>query len=214
MAVSPLICRGHFASALIVARHHRPGDHQPLFFSFIIKIKDKKRGIHKERRRRHRSCSHSSDRLRNRPKSLSPSRALSKSKRSIGFDMAPLAAVILPDKEVERSYEEFYEDVHTEFLKFSEIVNFKVCRNGSSHLRGNVYVHYKSLESAVLAYHSVNGRYFVGKQTCSRGMVCNFIHCFRNPGGDYEWADWDKPPPRYWVKKMAALFGYSDESRT
>ncbi|KAK9225698.1 hypothetical protein WN943_010742 [Citrus x changshan-huyou] len=105
MVVSPLICRGHFASALIVARHHRPGDHQPLFFSFIIKIKDKKReneGIRyreynrdKERRRRHRSCSHSSDKLRNRPKSLSLSRALSKSKRSSRFDMAPLAAVIL-----------------------------------------------------------------------------------------------------------------------
>ncbi|KAK9195166.1 hypothetical protein WN943_003285 [Citrus x changshan-huyou] len=31
-------------------------------------------------------------------------------------------------------------------------------------------------------------------------MACNFIHCFRNPGGDYEWADWDKPPPRYWFK--------------
>jgi hypothetical protein len=30
------------------------------------------------------------------------------------------------DEEVERSYEEFYEDVHTEFLKFGEIVNFKV----------------------------------------------------------------------------------------
>lgn len=114
-----------------------------------------------------------------------------------------------------------------------------MCRNGSSHLRGNVYVHYKSLESAVLAYRSVNGRYFAGKQitcefinvtrwkiaicgeymksrlkTCSRGMACNFIHCFHNPGGDYEWADWDKPPPRYWVKKMAALFGYSDESGT
>ncbi|KAK4402025.1 Zinc finger CCCH domain-containing protein 5 [Sesamum angolense] len=142
------------------------------------------------------------------------------------------------DEEVERAYEEFYEDVHTEFLKFGEIVNFKVCRNGSSHLRGNVYVHYKSLDSAVLAYQSANGRYFAGKQvqcefvgvtrwkvaicgefmksklqTCSRGTACNFIHCFRNPGGDYEWADWDKPPPRYWLKKMAALFGYSDESR-
>ncbi|ESR55651.1 hypothetical protein CICLE_v10024033mg, partial [Citrus x clementina] len=141
--------------------------------------------------------------------------------------------------EFERSYEEFYEDVHTEFLKFGEIVNFKVCRNGFSHLRGNVYVHYKSLESAVLAYHSVNGHYFAGKQitcefinvtrwkiaicgeymksrlkTCSRGMARNFIHCFRNPGGDYEWADLDKPPPRYWVKKMAALFGYSNESGT
>lgn len=49
-------------------------------------------------------------------------------------------------------------------------------------------------------------------QSCSRGTTCNFIHCFRNPGGDYEWADLDKPPPRYWLKKMAALFGYTDES--
>ncbi|XP_056165631.1 uncharacterized protein LOC130137718 [Syzygium oleosum] len=30
------------------------------------------------------------------------------------------------DEEVEHSFEEFYEDVHTEFLKFEEIVNFKV----------------------------------------------------------------------------------------
>ncbi|GFP97000.1 zinc finger CCCH domain-containing protein 5 [Phtheirospermum japonicum] len=131
------------------------------------------------------------------------------------------------DEEVEHAYEEFYEDVHTEFLKFGEIVNFKVCRNGSPHLRGNVYVHYKSLDSAVVAYQTVNGRYFAGKQVqcefvgvtrwkvaicgefmksklqaCSRGTACNFIHCFRNPGGDYEWADWDKPAPRYWVKKI------------
>ena len=47
----------------------------------------------------------------------------------------------------------------------------------------------------------------VSFQTCSRGTACNFIHCFRNPGGDYEWADLDKPPPKYWVRKMAALFG-------
>lgn len=30
------------------------------------------------------------------------------------------------DEEVARAYEEFYEDVHTEFLKFGEMVNFKV----------------------------------------------------------------------------------------
>ncbi|KAK9095801.1 hypothetical protein Sjap_021298 [Stephania japonica] len=138
------------------------------------------------------------------------------------------------DEEIDWCYEEFYEDVHTEFLKFGEILNFKVCRNGSFHLRGNVYVHYKLLESAILAYNSMNGRYFAGKQaradskfcdekifltmsqlieqTCSHGTACNFIHCFRNPGGDYEWADWDKPPPRYWAKKMVALFGDADES--
>lgn len=143
------------------------------------------------------------------------------------------------DEEVERCFEEFYEDVHTEFLKFGEIVNFKVCKNGSFHLRGNVYVQYKSLDSALLAYNSVNGRYFAGKQvscqfvnltrwkvaicgeymksgfkTCSHGTACNFIHCFRNPGGDYEWADSDKPPPKYWVKKMVALFGYPDDYET
>ncbi|XP_044985167.1 zinc finger CCCH domain-containing protein 16 isoform X1 [Hordeum vulgare subsp. vulgare] len=141
------------------------------------------------------------------------------------------------DEEIEQSYEEFYEDVHTEFLKFGELVNFKVCRNGSFHLRGNVYVHYKALDSALLAYNSMNGRYFAGKQitcefvaltkwksaicgeymrsrfkTCSHGVACNFIHCFRNPGGDYEWADWDNPPPKYWTRKMAALFGPSDDA--
>ncbi|KAF8108059.1 hypothetical protein N665_0115s0068 [Sinapis alba] len=140
------------------------------------------------------------------------------------------------DKEAEQCYEEFYEDVHTEFQKYGELINFKVCRNGSFHLKGNVYVHYRSLESAILAYQSINGRYFAGKQvncefvnisrwkvaicgeymksrlkTCSRGSACNFIHCFRNPGGDYEWADYDKPPPRFWIRKMTALFGYSDE---
>ncbi|KAH9745503.1 hypothetical protein KPL70_004100 [Citrus sinensis] len=62
---------------------------------------------------------------------------------------------------------------------------------------------------------AICGEYMKSRlKTCSRGMACNFIHCFCNPGGDYEWADWDKPPPRYWVKKMAALFGYSDESGT
>ncbi|PNY12795.1 zinc finger CCCH domain-containing protein 5-like, partial [Trifolium pratense] len=140
------------------------------------------------------------------------------------------------DEEVERCFEEFYEDVHTEFLKFGEIVNFKVCKNGSFHLRGNVYVQYKLLDSALLAYKSVNGRYFAGKQvnckfvnltrwkvaicgeymksgykTCSHGTACNFIHCFRNPGGDYGWADSDKPPPKFWVKEMIALFGHSDD---
>ncbi|ONK77375.1 uncharacterized protein A4U43_C02F5870 [Asparagus officinalis] len=140
------------------------------------------------------------------------------------------------NEEIEHCYEEFYEDVHTEFLKFGELVNFKVCRNGSSHLRGNVYVHYRFLESAVLAYNTMNARYFAGKQitcefvgvtrwkvaicgefmksrlrNCSRGSACNFIHCFRNPGGDYEWADWDNPPPKYWIRKMGVLFGNSDE---
>lgn len=138
------------------------------------------------------------------------------------------------DEEVALHYDEFYEDVHTEFLKFGELVNFKVCRNASAHLRGNVYVHYQSLDSAIASYNAINGRYFAGKQitcefigvtrwkvaicgeymksrhrTCSHGSACNFLHCFRNPGGEYEWADWDNPPPRSWLVKMDMLFGGS-----
>ncbi|KAH0673819.1 hypothetical protein KY290_026051 [Solanum tuberosum] len=53
---------------------------------------------------------------------------------------------------------------------------------------------------------------FVLEESCSHEMACNFIHCFRNPSGDYEWVDLDKPPPRYWLTKMASLFWSSDES--
>ncbi|MQL88992.1 hypothetical protein Taro_021562 [Colocasia esculenta] len=95
-----------------------------------------------------------------------------------------------------------------------------------------------NLESSILAHNMMNGRYYAGKQitcefvtitrwkmaicgeymksrlkTCSHGTACNFIHCFRNPGGDYEWADWDNHAPRYWIKKMAVLFGPSDGPR-
>ncbi|XP_002971007.2 zinc finger CCCH domain-containing protein 5 [Selaginella moellendorffii] len=139
------------------------------------------------------------------------------------------------DEEIEEKFEEFYEDVHSEFLKFGELVNFKVCRNSSPHLRGNVYVHYQSEEDAVAACLALSGRFYASKQmipefvrvskwkaalcgeymkahqTCSRGTACNFLHCFRNPGGEYEWADREGPPPRSWKQKMASLFGLQVE---
>ena len=40
----------------------------------------------------------------------------------------------------------------------------QVCRNSSPHLRGNVYVHYVSRESAVAAYNHMNGRFYAKKQ--------------------------------------------------
>uniref|UniRef100_A0A7I4DBG2 C3H1-type domain-containing protein n=1 Tax=Physcomitrium patens TaxID=3218 RepID=A0A7I4DBG2_PHYPA len=138
------------------------------------------------------------------------------------------------DEEVAQEYEEFYDDVHSEFIQFGELVNFKVCRNGSPHLRGNVYVHYASQESAMLAYNHMNGRFYAKKQiscefvgvkkwkiaicgefmrtnykTCSHGSACNFMHCFENPRREYEWADLDRPPPRFWQRKMAKLFGHA-----
>ncbi|CAN6462013.1 unnamed protein product [Victoria cruziana] len=99
------------------------------------------------------------------------------------------------EEEVEGYFEEFYEDVHTEFLKYGQIVNFKITCEFVGVTRWKV---------------AICGEYMKSRhKTCSRGSACNFIHCFRNPGGDYEWADWDKLPPRYWVEKMVALFGPS-----
>lgn len=116
-------------------------------------------------------------------------------------------------------------------------MNFKVCRNSSLHLRGNVYVHYVSREAAIAAYNHMNGRFYAKKQiscefvgvtkwklaicgeflrtnykTCSRGTACNFLHCFENPRREYEWADIDRAPPRFWQRKMANLFGYAPTS--
>jgi hypothetical protein len=54
--------------------------------------------------------------------------------------------------------------LHLSVLNLLSIYPCQVCKNGSFHLRGNVYVQYKSLDSALLAYKSVNGRYFAGKQ--------------------------------------------------
>lgn len=43
--------------------------------------------------------------------------------RSLSFSLSFLQYT---DEEAERCYEEFYEDVHTEFLKYGELINFKV----------------------------------------------------------------------------------------
>ncbi|KAK9161960.1 hypothetical protein Syun_002862 [Stephania yunnanensis] len=113
------------------------------------------------------------------------------------------------DEEIDRCYEEFYEDVHTEFLKFGEIVNFKITCEFVGVTRWKVAICGEYMKSRLKVFLTMSQ---LIEQTCSHGTACNFIHCFRNPGGDYEWADWDKPPPRHWVKKMVALFGDADES--
>eukprot|EP00897_Mesotaenium_endlicherianum_P005445 jgi/Mesen1/4929/ME000246S04161 len=126
---------------------------------------------------------------------------------------------------------EFYDDVHSEFLKYGELVNFKVCRNVVPHLRGNVYAHYARLSCALQAFAALHGRFYASKQImcefvavrrwksaicgeymqapkrCRRGVHCSFLHPFHNPGGDYSWADWDRPPPSWWTQRMRQLFG-------
>jgi RNA recognition motif-containing protein len=102
-----------------------------------------------------------------------------------------------------KHFEEFYSDIEPEFRKFGEIIELKVCRNRSPHLKGNVYVEYATEEEAKQARSAFHGRYYAGKQlmvefvpvtswkaaicglyarrSCSRGSYCNFLHPFANP---------------------------------
>ncbi|XP_054718338.1 U2 small nuclear ribonucleoprotein auxiliary factor 35 kDa subunit-related protein 1-like [Uloborus diversus] len=120
------------------------------------------------------------------------------------------------DKERYQDFLTFYDDVLPEFKKYGKVLQFKVCNNHEPHLRGNVYVQYPSEKEAVEAYKGFNGRFYAGKQLtcefthvvkwrsaicglfarnkCPKGIECNFLHCFKNPGKEFFMADKDLLP--------------------
>jgi len=120
------------------------------------------------------------------------------------------------EAEIIKNYNEFFGDVLPEFKKYGNMVNFKVCRNHASHLRGNVYAQYDTEDAARRAFMAFNGRFYATKKLvcefvpitkwkpaicglfdrsiCPRGKQCNFLHVFRNPNGEY--ADEERPYQR------------------
>ncbi|KAJ3064360.1 U2 small nuclear ribonucleoprotein auxiliary factor 35 kDa subunit- protein 2 [Podochytrium sp. JEL0797] len=113
-----------------------------------------------------------------------------------------------------KNFLEFFEDTHEEFQAVGDIVQFKVCKNMTPHLRGNVYIQYSKPEQAVAAVEKFNNRFFGGIQLsclivsvpswkqaicgtrmCPKGEMCNFLHVFQNPNGLYKDADNDFEEP-------------------
>ncbi|CAH2066514.1 unnamed protein product, partial [Iphiclides podalirius] len=124
-----------------------------------------------------------------------------------------------------KDFKDFFFDVLPEFEKFGKVVQFKVCYNFEKHLRGNTYVEYSDLRSAVTAYRALHSRWYGGRQLslqfceinlwrraicglhpqrrCPKGRSCNFLHAFKNPNdlfSDYnEYGDRQKrTSPRSW----------------
>ncbi|ORX80182.1 hypothetical protein K493DRAFT_98779 [Basidiobolus meristosporus CBS 931.73] len=111
------------------------------------------------------------------------------------------------EAEAYKHFENFFEDVHTELLKFGKIDQLKVCSNELPHLDGNVYVQYATSTEAASAVEALHGRWYAGKQLtcelvaieswnaaicgmaqrqqCPKGKDCNFLHVYRNPGNLY-----------------------------
>ncbi|RVE42737.1 hypothetical protein evm_012620 [Chilo suppressalis] len=112
------------------------------------------------------------------------------------------------DSDTQKEFVEFFNDVVPEFEKFGRIIQFKVCNNYEKHLRGNTYVEYAEVRSAVAAYQSLHSRWYGGRQLslqfclidswknavcglasrrrCPKGRACNFLHVFKNPRYFYD----------------------------
>ncbi len=101
-------------------------------------------------------------------------------------------------KETIRHFEDFFEEVFVELMKYGEVEELNVCDNIGEHIVGNVYVKYYNEEDAEKAFSALNGRYYAGRQInaeyspvtdfreakcrqfdqgcCERGGYCNFMH--------------------------------------
>eukprot|EP00808_Paulinella_micropora_P016131 g1047.t1 len=100
-------------------------------------------------------------------------------------------------------FEDFFEEIAEEFMKFGEVELINVVENLGDHMFGNVYVTYKTEEEAEAALKALRGRYYAGRvlmpeyspvtdfrearcrqfeeSICSRGGFCNFVHLKRVP---------------------------------
>jgi splicing factor U2AF 35 kDa subunit len=100
-------------------------------------------------------------------------------------------------------FEDFYEDVLDELVKFGEVEELHIVANLGDHMFGNIYVKYHTEEEAEIANAGLRGRYYWGRLVmpeyspvtdfrearcrqydedhCARGGYCNFIHLRKVP---------------------------------
>jgi len=101
-------------------------------------------------------------------------------------------------EEVRDHYEDFYEEVLRECLKFGDVEAVMVCDNLGDHMLGNVYVKYCDEDDTEKAVMGLSGRFYAGRLVsaelspvtdfregrcrkydehyCMRGGYCNFLH--------------------------------------
>jgi len=109
---------------------------------------------------------------------------------------------MLPSQNIKQDprdhYEEFYEEILEEFLKFGSVEKVMVCDNLGEHIIGNVFVKYVDEDDAAKALIGISGRFYAGRmltaeyspvtdfkagtcqqfeeRSCQRGGYCNFLH--------------------------------------
>jgi splicing factor U2AF 35 kDa subunit len=106
--------------------------------------------------------------------------------------------VEVSESEIQRQFDEFYEDFYVELGQLGSLVEMHVCDNVGEHLIGNVYARYKWEEDAQRAVDALNDRWYNKRplfaelspvtdfreaccrqhetNDCQRGGFCNFMH--------------------------------------
>ncbi|KAK6778718.1 hypothetical protein RDI58_025436 [Solanum bulbocastanum] len=104
----------------------------------------------------------------------------------------------LDPRQIQRHFEDFYEDLFEELSKYGEIENLNICDNLADHMVGNVYVQFREEDHAASALQNLTGRFYAGRpiivdfspvtdfreatcrqyeeNVCNRGGYCNFMH--------------------------------------
>ncbi|KAI5476023.1 splicing factor U2AF 35 kDa subunit [Pseudohyphozyma bogoriensis] len=104
----------------------------------------------------------------------------------------------LSDQELKEYFDQFYEDVFCELVKFGNLLELHICDNVGDHLIGNVYARYNYEDEAASAVEALNKRWYAGRPLfaelspvtdfreaccrqndlgeCSRAGYCNFMH--------------------------------------
>lgn len=86
--------------------------------------------------------------------------------------------------EIYTHFKDFFYDVVPEIAKYGEINQIVVCCNAEIHLRGNVYIDFFSEREALIAFKSLNGRWYAGKQlnvqfssiSSWKSAICGELH--------------------------------------
>ena len=114
---------------------------------------------------------------------------------------AQLQCKPVDESKMMKEFEEFYEEIFDKFAEFGYVEDVHVCENLGEHMVGNVYVKYRNEEDADKCVKALTGKFYGGRpllpefspvtdfyearcrqydeMTCSRGGLCNFMHCIR-----------------------------------
>jgi len=109
-----------------------------------------------------------------------------------------IVAMGMTPEQLQKQFDEFYEDVFCELVKFGNLLEMHVCDNVGDHLIGNVYARFDWEDEAQACIDGLCHRWFAGRPLfaelspvtdfreaccrqndigdCNRGGFCNFLH--------------------------------------